>query len=899
MAPIVFVSLLCLAAPFGSASGATVLRATEHQITSGSEHYNTTPILGSDATGPFVVWARRVVTPNVGLGPGSIYYQRLTSDGAPASDPVLVSTGGTDDELPDVSGSRIVYTTYDPQTANGVGIVVYDLATGTSLVVANGSLLRGARIFANWVAWVDGAALHCTLQLLDLDTLGTPIQLGDPSQTVGTVAIADRFVVWDSRPSGGYRDVHAYDYTKGLYLDVATDPEVDERAATTSGPWIVWESQAVDLAGADRVLAFNAATGERRVVADTGAFSLLPSIDGDLIAWEGNASGNYDVWVNRLSTGESFQVTTDPSDQRLNNVLGDLVAYIDKRTGFYEVYVSKLDFVAPDPCALRGGDTDQDGICNDVDNCPTVYNPDQLDLNGNGIGDACEAATPSCTLVSGIVGCYTFDGDFIDRSGNGNYGIPHGSPTFATNKVGALNGAVHFDGIDDYVALANEHAFDLTAMTIVATVRVPDYSRENWIANKGTLFGNFTLRIRAGTETYFPGRAEFVHEVASGNWDASASLAPVPTNQYFQVAVAFDSTGSRTFLNGIPQCQGTHPYVPVLNDSPVLVGAGGYYGLSDFFNGDIDELRIYNRALTDAEVRTLYAATFNEPPVASATASPQAVITVGTLVTLDATASYDPDGDPLTYAWTLTVPAGSHATLSSATAAKPTFVADVHGDYTAQVAVSDGWTQSAPASVVVSFGNVKPVANAGLNQIVNLGATVQFQGSGVDANLDPLTFLWTIDSMPSGSGATLVAPTSGTPSFVADRAGAFTVNLVVNDGIVNSDPSYVTVMVLSYEDSIQSEIKNAVDTVNGMAPMQFKNPTLQNTLTSKLAAVVQLVAAGSYADALDKLEHDILQKTNGCPETGKPDKNDWVIDCNAQAPVYAAVQAAIAAIQQQ
>jgi hypothetical protein len=109
----------------------------------------------------------------------------------------------------------------------------------------------------------------------------------------------------------------------------------------------VWESQDIALKS-NRLLAFNADTGERRVVADTGSLSLLPSIDGDLISWEGNASGNYDIWVNRLSTGETFQVTTDPFDQRLNRVFGNLVAYIDKRTGNYDVFVSKLAFVNPD-----------------------------------------------------------------------------------------------------------------------------------------------------------------------------------------------------------------------------------------------------------------------------------------------------------------------------------------------------------------------------------------------------------------------------------------------------------------------------------------------------------------------------------------------------------------------
>ena len=45
---------------------------------------------------------------------------------------------------------------------------------------------------------------------------------------------------------------------------------------------------------------------------------------------------------------------------------------------------------APDPCASQGGDTDGDGICDDVDNCPLVSNADQTDTDGDGIGDVCD-----------------------------------------------------------------------------------------------------------------------------------------------------------------------------------------------------------------------------------------------------------------------------------------------------------------------------------------------------------------------------------------------------------------------------------------------------------------------------------------------------------------------------
>ena len=90
----------------------------------------------------------------------------------------------------------------------------------------------------------------------------------------------------------------------------------------------------------------------------------------------------------------------------------------------------------------------------------------------------------------------------------------------------------------------------------------------------------------------------------------------------------------------------------------------------------------------------------NTKPVANAGIA-QDVIT-GALVTLNGGASSDANGDPLTYSWTLTSkPAGSGATLVSATSVTPTFTADVAGSYVATLVVNDGQEDSDPSTVTV------------------------------------------------------------------------------------------------------------------------------------------------------------------------------------------------------
>jgi len=93
----------------------------------------------------------------------------------------------------------------------------------------------------------------------------------------------------------------------------------------------------------------------------------------------------------------------------------------------------------------------------------------------------------------------------------------------------------------------------------------------------------------------------------------------------------------------------------------------------------------------------------NGTPTASA--GTDQTVTAGDTVMLNGSASSDPDGDPLTYSWTLsTRPAGSAASLTSTSAERPSFTTDVAGQYEATLTVSDGVNSSSP-------DNVRVVAN--------------------------------------------------------------------------------------------------------------------------------------------------------------------------------------------
>ena len=115
--------------------------------------------------------------------------------------------------------------------------------------------------------------------------------------------------------------------------------------------------------------------------------------------------------------------------------------------------------------------------------------------------------------------------------------------------------------------------------------------------------------------------------------------------------------------------------------------------------------------------------TANGAPVANA--GPDQGIIRGSFVTLNGSASTDPNSDPLTYSWTfVSKPAGSTAALANSTSVNPTFTVDRVGDYVVQLIVNDGTVNSAPDSVIISTNNVAPVANAGPDLGVTPGTRV-------------------------------------------------------------------------------------------------------------------------------------------------------------------------------
>jgi len=189
-----------------------------------------------------------------------------------------------------------------------------------------------------------------------------------------------------------------------------------------------------------------------------------------------------------------------------------------------------------------------------------------------------------------------------------------------------------------------------------------------------------------------------------------------------------------------------------------------------------------------------------------AQAGPDQTVKEDSPVTLDGSASYDPDGESLTYHW---VQAGGPAVaLSDPAASQPTFAAPLVGQEGAQLTfeltVSDGIDASPPDGVTVGVENLNhpPVAEAGADQTRDEGALVTLDGSGSrDPDGDPLVHHW---HQAGGTPVALDDVSSPNPSFTAPPVGpggeTLVFELVVNDGQADSVPDTVSVNVSNVND---------------------------------------------------------------------------------------------------
>lgn len=217
-----------------------------------------------------------------------------------------------------------------------------------------------------------------------------------------------------------------------------------------------------------------------------------------------------------------------------------------------------------------------------------------------------------------------------------------------------------------------------------------------------------------------------------------------------------------------------------------------------------------------------------------------------------------------------------------------------NGVYTVTLTVTDDDGDSTTVTTTVTVNNVAPTASIdSIEQpnphfILPVVHTLPFAGSFTDPGwLDTHTATWDFDD------GTVVAGTLAEENEQPDSTGTSTAHhaysepgdymgtLIVtdDDGGIGTDTSTVTIM------SAEEAIPIVDEYIQDLPDDAFKNNPDQrkNAFSEKLAEVIELIDAGEYQEAIDKLQHDIRAKADGYVD-GNP-QNDWITDPEAQQVV--------------
>lgn len=203
----------------------------------------------------------------------------------------------------------------------------------------------------------------------------------------------------------------------------------------------------------------------------------------------------------------------------------------------------------------------------------------------------------------------TPDGKLADLSGNGNNGTVNGGA-----QVGGVAGirgkGMYFDGVNDSVVVPNATNLQLTgSLTLVANLNFVQYPT-SWASILGKMTNDnnneFNLRVQNATSGDF----YYGNGSSACSTVVSRPSSSYPINKFTQiVAVRNFATGkSSIYVNGVETHTGGTCWTSSIATTSGLYFAnenGGPY----YLNATYDEVRAYNRALSEGEIRTLYDAT--------------------------------------------------------------------------------------------------------------------------------------------------------------------------------------------------------------------------------------------------------------------------------------------------
>ena len=205
-------------------------------------------------------------------------------------------------------------------------------------------------------------------------------------------------------------------------------------------------------------------------------------------------------------------------------------------------------------------------------------------------------------VTEGLVAFFPFNGNANDESGNNLHGTPSGA-VLTEDRHGNANSAYYFDGINDLIEAPNSSVLESQI-----------YSLSLWFnAEKDTgamisLSDFFPTENNCGYYlSILDGKLRVQNQIGGFQWVRSIDDDITSINEWHHVVATYDGEVIKTYLNGA--LVHTHEDSHVIDFSehnPLMIGTYSTQADATWFQGSLDEVRIYDRVLSPAEVEQLY-----------------------------------------------------------------------------------------------------------------------------------------------------------------------------------------------------------------------------------------------------------------------------------------------------
>ncbi len=212
---------------------------------------------------------------------------------------------------------------------------------------------------------------------------------------------------------------------------------------------------------------------------------------------------------------------------------------------------------------------------------------------------------PSYVPVNGLVGWWPFNGNADDESGNGNNGSNNGA-TLNSDRFGSNNSCYYFQ--NNNILIPHNTLFGFQAnsgFTISMWCNSSDFSNSlHFMGKRGDSSPYFNWQIAYGGNLIGP---NFGSGTDPGIYNGAFSPDLLLINNWYHIVGKFNNGVWSIYVDGILKATNTTAMVNPDSNTPMTFGeSGGFQG----FIGKLDDIGIWNRALTDCEIQNLYSSTY-------------------------------------------------------------------------------------------------------------------------------------------------------------------------------------------------------------------------------------------------------------------------------------------------